>query len=897
MRPNRLFLLLFTYLPFFVFAQRSPEPIPGDILLMLTPNGRAGDIARDLKEVDGVTTGLYAAQEVSAPMRIWLMKFTPGTVRQERMLDAVKEHPMVMMAQNDVPVTYRALPNDPGIAQQWHHAKIQTPQAWDVTTGGRTATGDSIVVCVVEGANMLHADLVGNRWLNHAEIPGNGIDDDGNGYVDDHRGWNPAGGNDNAYSGSHGTQVAGMIGAKGNNGSGGVGANWNVKIMPVTVGSLTQANVIASYTYPLVMRRRYNQSGGTQGAFVVATNSSWGIDNGNPASYPLWCAMYDTLGAAGILNCGSTSNSAVNVDVVGDMPTACSSPFMVSVTATNSSDVRTFSGYGATTIDVGAPGENVYTTSGTTSGSTGFGSTSGTSFAGPLTAGVIALLYSAPCPELMGLVASDPEGAALYVREKLFSGVDVGGNLVGQTVTGGRINANNSMQLVMADCGSYCAGVSGLTITSTSPTAILAQWSGAGDQSFDLRYRAVGTTTWTTLSSLTGSQAPVSALGGCATFEFQVRRQCADEATSNWSNSVTWLHASCCTAVTIPVVADRYGNEITWSIVSGGTTYASGGPYTQYASNGQYPQTTGTACLPDGCYELRINDSYGDGICCAFGNGSIQVLGAGGAVLAVSPTTAFSQVSVPFCISSGVQVSARVFLAGAYTGTQMSDALRAGGLIPTQEPYTAAGWAQVDGGGETIGSGVLNVTGANAITDWVRLELRQASTPATIVATRQALVQRDGDIVSAADGVSPVSFDAPPGQYHIAVRHRNHLGCMTAAPVQLSGTSTTLDLTLTGTAIYGTNGRNNVNGAMVLWPGDVNRSGSVLYTGEGNDRDLVLQAIGGTVPTNSLNNVYDPRDVNLDGSVIYTGSGNDRDMILQTIGGTVPTAVRNQQLP
>ena len=310
------------------------------------------------------------------------------------MLDAVKKHPMVMMAQNDVPVTYRALPNDPGIAQQWHHAKIQTPQAWDVTTGGRTATGDSIVVCVVEGANMLHADLVGNRWLNHAEIPGNGIDDDGNGYVDDHRGWNPAGGNDAAYSGSHGTQVAGMIGAKGNNGSGGVGANWNVKIMPVTVGSLTQANVIASYTYPLVMRRRYNRSGGTQGAFVVATNSSWGIDNGNPASYPLWCAMYDTLGAAGILNCGSTSNSAVNVDVVGDMPTACSSPFMVSVTATNSNDVRTFSGYGATTIDVGAPGENVYTTSGTTSGSTGFGSTSGTSFAGPLTAGVIALLYS-----------------------------------------------------------------------------------------------------------------------------------------------------------------------------------------------------------------------------------------------------------------------------------------------------------------------------------------------------------------------------------------------------------------------------------------------------------------------------------------------------------------------
>lgn len=896
----RLFLVLFLALllkPFNALSQRVPEPIPGDILLMLAPGARAEDVVRDLKDVDGVTTGMRVAQEVSAPMRIWLLKFTPGTVPQERMLEAVKRHPKVMLAQNDVPVTYRALPNDPGVAQQWHHAKIQTPQAWDITTGGLTASGDSIVVCVVEGANLLHADLVGNRWLNHAEIPGNGIDDDGNGYVDDHRGWNPAGGNDVAYSGSHGTQVAGMIGAKGDNGTGGVGANWNVKIMPVTVGSLTQANVIASYTYPLVMRRRYNQSGGTQGAFVVATNSSWGIDNGNPASYPLWCAMYDTLGAAGILNCGSTSNSAVNVDVVGDMPTACSSPFMVSVTATNSSDNRTFSGYGATTIDVGAPGENVFTTSGTTAGATGFGSTSGTSFAGPLTAGVIALLYSAPCPELMDLVTSDPEGAALYIREQLFSGVDVGGNLVGQTVTGGRINANNSMQLVMAGCGSYCAGVSGLAVSSTSSSSVNVQWNGATDQAFDLRYRPVGTTTWTTVNGITGSQAPVTGLGGCFTYEFQVRRQCVDQATSNWSSSVTWLHPSCCTAVTIPVVSDRYGNELSWSIVGNGITYASGGPYTQYAANGQYPQTTGTACLPNGCYELRINDSYGDGICCAYGNGSVQVVGPGAVVLATSPTTAFSSVSVPFCISSEVRVNARVFLAGPYAGPQMNDVLRASGLIPTLEPYTEAGWSQVDGGGETIGTGVLNTTGADAIVDWVRLELRDPATPGTIVATRQALVQRDGDIVSAADGTSPVGFDAAPGQYHIAVRHRNHLGCMTATPVSLTSSALALDFTAASTATYGTNARGDVGGLMMLWPGDVSNNGSVQYTGSGNDRDLVLQAIGGVVPTNTLTNVYDVRDVNLDGSVIYTGGANDRDVILQTIGGSVPTNVKAQQLP
>jgi subtilisin family serine protease len=141
------------------------------------------------------------------------------------------------------------------------------------------------------------------------------------------------------------------------------------------------------------MRRLYNETDGEKGAFVVATNASWGINGGEPADSPLWCAMYDSLGAQGVLNCGATANNNVDVDVVGDLPTACPSDFMISVTATNIDDMRTFSAYGATTIDVGAPGDNVYTTS--ISG--GYGTTSGTSFASPLTAGVIGLLYSAPC--------------------------------------------------------------------------------------------------------------------------------------------------------------------------------------------------------------------------------------------------------------------------------------------------------------------------------------------------------------------------------------------------------------------------------------------------------------------------------------------------------------------
>ena len=89
----------------------------------------------------------------------------------------------------------------------------------------------------------------------------------------------------------------------------------------------------------------------------------------------------------------------------------------------------------------------------------------------------------------------------------------------------------------------------------------------------------------------------------------------------------------------------------------------------------------------------------------------------------------------------------------------------------------------------------------------------------------------------------------------------------------------------------------SLGGRLCLWPGDVNHDGQVKYAGAGNDRDLVLQAIGGLVPTNTLINVYEVRDVNLDGTVKYAGENNDRDLILQTIGGTVPTAVRHEQLP
>ena len=167
---------------------------------------------------------------------------------------------------------------------------------------------------------------------------------------------------------------------------------------------------------------------------------------------------------------------------------------------------------------------------------------------------------------------------------------------------------------------------------------------------------------------------------------------------------------------------------------------------------------------------------------------------------------------------SGVLLSAKAFLQGPFSSGLMSDDLRLSSLIPTTEPYTGLLFGHVGGGGETTTAGVLAITGNNAIVDWVMLELRSGTNSAQVIATRSVLIQRDGDIVDV-NGVSPVSFPAAAGTYYVAVRHRNHLGCMAAVPVSLSATTTLLDFRTVST--YGSEAQLNMGGSNILWAGNV----------------------------------------------------------------------------
>jgi hypothetical protein len=249
-------------------------------------------------------------------------------------------------------------------------------------------------------------------------------------------------------------------------------------------------------------------------------------------------------------------------------------------------------------------------------------------------------------------------------------------------------------------------------------------------------------------------------------------------------------------------------------------------------------------------------------------------------------------------VTEGVVLDLKALLQGPYdvaTG-RMSDNLRVQGLIPTTEPFTAMGFTHAGGGGgETLAPGLLAVTGDDAVVDWVLIELRNAAQPSQVVATKSCVLTRAGQVLSTT-GTMP-RFAVLNGNYHVAIRHRNHLGCMTATPLALSAVPLSIDLKQPSTAVYGTEARRlDQSGVSLLWAGNTRMDDRSMYTGGNNDRDPILAAVGGVVPTNTANG-YLVQDTNLDGVVKYTGGGNDRDLILNNIGGVIPTNIRIEQLP
>ncbi|MFN8280904.1 MAG: S8 family peptidase [Saprospiraceae bacterium] len=513
----------------------------GEVIVMLRPGASISALIRHTLNTRIHTKSSLSAEKLSENMNIYLVKFDFASLGEDQLVREFKVNSSVLLAQKNHLIHERNIPNDTYFFRQWQHyndgslggvagADFRTTKAWDIATGGITELGDTIVVCVVDGGlEQTHGDLKSNIWYNYREIPANGIDDDGNGYIDDYKGWNTYKSNDSIEVNNHGTQVSGIIGAKGNNRIGVAGVNWNVKIMMVQGGG-DEANAVLSYNYPLQMRKMYNESGGQKGAYVVATNSSWGRDYGKAEESPIWCAMYDSLGNVGILNACSTANLDINVDLEGDLPTNCTSDYLIGVTNINNEDLKVRrAGYGPKSIEIGAYGEDVF---GTASGNT-FGYFNGTSAASPHVAGAIALLYSAPCNAVVTLSRTSPASAALLAKDIILQNVRQLNDLVNLVSSGGVLNIYDMMRGLTPV--SARAGINKLFFKTDQ--AILS--------AVTVQYRKVGDVIWNEIIIKDNKEYESVDLEKCNDYEYRVKGNC-ERFRDSFSNVMVLRTLGCC---------------------------------------------------------------------------------------------------------------------------------------------------------------------------------------------------------------------------------------------------------------------------------------------------------------------------------------------------------------
>ena len=282
----------------------------------------------------------------------------------------------------------------------------------------------------------------------------------------------------------------------------------------------------------------------------------------------------------------------------------------------------------------------------------------------------------------------------------------------------------------------------------------------------------------------------------------------------------------------------------------------------------------------------------------------------GGAGVGAADASFFEDPAV--CLSAKAYLQGALLLSGTST---MNDDLRAASLIPSAEPYTSlSGFTHAgSGGGETAPASVFTPTGNDAIVDWVFVELRDKTTNTTILETRSALLQRDGDIVDAADGTSNVCFTglADPEVY-VSVRHRNHLGAMIAATKTLTAGGTAADFSTE--TLYGTNATTTVNSVSALRVGNVAQDGKLVYRGAGEEYSALQDAVlnhpsnggfGTPSPTYTFNG-YTIYDLNMSGVMVYRGANEDASTLIDNVlnhpsnggfGTPSPTYIVEEQLP
>ena len=429
----------------------SAAPYAADsILVKFKPGTPGAEKANAHAAVQGQVVTEYSLVPGLQQLRLPVDK-----ISVEKAVEILSHRPSVEYAEPDyiVQATVDPPPNDPLYLDNslWGMANIRAPAAWESTTG----TGSFVVADIDTGLDYEHPDIADNVWTNPGEIADNGIDEDGNGYVDDVRGWDFAYGDNNPSDvHGHGTHTAGTIGAKGNNGTGVVGVNWNVKIMPLKFlddsGSGSMSGAISALDYAV-------------STGVKVSNNSWGWGCGGYYCYS--SSMFSAIknaGLAGHLFIAAAGNDGTDNDSSRFYfyPASYNLDNIISVAAIDSAEQKaSWSNYGATSVDLGAPGVNIYSTK--PGGS--YQDMSGTSMATPHVAGVAALLW--------GLKS---DWTYRQVRSRILSTARPIPALSGKTVTGGTLDAGKALAGLTPP--SAPAPPSGLEAAFVSSTQIDLTW-------------------------------------------------------------------------------------------------------------------------------------------------------------------------------------------------------------------------------------------------------------------------------------------------------------------------------------------------------------------------------------------------------------------------------------
>jgi len=455
-------------------------------------------------------------------------------------------------------------PNDPFWLDNtlWGLQKIQAQQTWNTYT---TGDGAVVIADIDTGVRYTHPDLVANMWTNPGEIPGNLVDDDSNGYVDDIRGIDTLNHDSNPMDDNgHGTHTAGTFGAVGNNATGVVGVNWNVKILACkflnSAGNGTDAGAIECFNYIVALKRR--------GINIRVSNNSWG---GGPFSQPLKDAI-DAAGAENILNVFAAGNGGAdqvgdNNDLTPHYPSSFDSPSIVAVAASNTADSRaSFSNYGAASVDLAAPGVQITSTF-FVGNNANYKSLNGTSMAAPHVAGAAALL-----------LAQNPNVPVAGLKSLLLDNVTPLQQWSGIVATGGRLNVFQAANALAANAPpaiSLIAPVNGATFAAATTIALTATASDTNGAVSNVEFFADG------LSIGTDTTAPYTiAWSGAASGSHALTAVATDNLGATSTSSVV--------TITVTPVDEA---AVTLSVTRGSTRVQSlqntdGGWYFQVGVNG-----------------------------------------------------------------------------------------------------------------------------------------------------------------------------------------------------------------------------------------------------------------------------------------------------------------------